>query len=51
VYREFADITALKRVVDNLVETKTSAVPSNQLPLLPEEVRLEMAKSGHRSKK
>jgi len=40
VYREFTDITMLKRVVDNLVENKHSEVPSNQLPLLPEETSL-----------
>jgi len=51
VYREFTDITMLKRVVDNLVENRHSEVPSNQLPLLPEENSLEAGKNAHRSKK
>ncbi len=38
VYREFADITALKEEVDTLLETRAEAShPSNQLPLLPTE--------------
>ena len=36
VYREFADIGALKHAVDNLVDSK-SASPANQLPLLSPE--------------
>jgi len=50
VYREFTDITALKKAVDSLVETKPVLVPTNQLSLLPEE-SLELARSGHRSRK
>ena len=36
VYREFADITKLKQEVDNLARGESGAVPSAQLPLLPE---------------
>jgi transcriptional repressor NrdR len=37
VYREFADITALKEEVDTLLENKAREVPSTaQLPLLPD---------------
>ena len=37
IYREFADIGALKREVDSLAEGKTLTPPTNQLPLLPHE--------------
>jgi transcriptional repressor NrdR len=37
VYRDFADITALKQAVDNLITSDTKAVPTNQLPLIPAE--------------
>ena len=37
IYREFTDITELKKEIDNLAEGK-AAMPSNQLPLLPPEV-------------
>ena len=50
VYREFADITALKREVDNLIEPKTVSTPTSQLPLLPN-VTPELARTGHRSRK
>jgi transcriptional repressor NrdR len=37
VYREFADITALKEEVDTLLDNKAKEVPSTaQLPLLPD---------------
>jgi transcriptional repressor NrdR len=37
VYREFADITALKEAVDNLViNQKEKTVLAGQLPLIPE---------------
>lgn len=49
VYREFADITALKKAVDSLLENKSMPASTNQLPLLPEE-KLESA-SGRRSRK
>jgi len=36
VYRDFTDITALKREIDSLVEDEPEAGnPSNQLPLIP----------------
>ena len=35
VYREFADIGALKQVVDSLAEGEGLTLPANQLPLLP----------------
>jgi transcriptional repressor NrdR len=38
VYRDFADITALKREIDDLVGDKMEpSVPTAQLPLLPDE--------------
>jgi len=38
VYREFADITALKQEIDTLVGSEVSAfVPTSQLPLLPDD--------------
>jgi transcriptional repressor NrdR len=37
VYRDFADITALKYAVDSLVEAKPPSVSTNQLLLMPEE--------------
>jgi transcriptional repressor NrdR len=37
VYREFADISALKQEVDNLVQNDTGHPPTNQLALLPTE--------------
>ncbi len=38
VYRDFTDITALKREIDNLVSDEKEPAPSkNQLPLLPPE--------------
>ena len=49
VYREFADITALKREVDNLVEAKP-AISTSQLPLIPGET-LELARSGRKIRK
>ena len=38
VYREFADITALKQAVDTLVSGQAEVPrPTSQLPLLPDE--------------
>jgi transcriptional repressor NrdR len=38
VYRDFADITALKREVDTLVDVQiTTPPPISQLPLLPDD--------------
>jgi len=50
VYREFADITALKQEIDNLVDTEveTSRVTA-QLPLLPAEQLGKQAKSRRRN--
>lgn len=44
VYREFADITALKQAVDTLVNGEISR-PESQLPLLPVEPLKRLAKS------
>jgi transcriptional repressor NrdR len=35
VYREFTDITALKRVVDSLIDNKAAVISTSQLPLIP----------------
>jgi len=49
VYREFADITALKQEVDTLVSSETTAsLPTSQLPLLPDDRLGELAKSRRR---
>ncbi|OGO24516.1 MAG: transcriptional regulator NrdR [Chloroflexi bacterium RBG_16_51_9] len=48
VYRDFTDITALKREIDNLVsddEPETESTPTTQLPLLPAE-DLEITSKG-----
>ncbi len=37
VYRDFADITALKREIDNLVSGEPVSRPTSQLPLIPTE--------------
>ncbi len=49
VYRQFADITALKQVVDGLTDTEPAYNP-NQLPLLPDEQLVKLAK-GRRARK
>ena len=52
VYREFADITALKQEVDTLVSNGTEASrPTSQLPLLPAEELGTMAKRRQRSRR
>jgi transcriptional repressor NrdR len=43
VYREFADISALKEAVDNLVVTQKTHLPG-QLPLLPDTRKPELPK-------
>lgn len=48
VYREFTDITALKKAVDSLLENKGTTQPTNQLPLLPDDLNLESANRGRR---
>jgi len=51
VYREFADITALKQEVDTLVSGETGvSQPTSQLPLLPAEELAGIAKN-RRSRK
>ncbi len=51
VYREFADITALKQEVDTLVSGEAEvARPTSQLPLLPDEELAGIAKN-RRSRK
>ncbi len=52
VYREFADITALKQEIDSLVSNETETLyPTSQLPLLPTEELEVVAKRRHRSRK
>ena len=50
VYREFADITKLKQEVDNLASGESKAVPSTQLPLLPES-EFEVVVQGSRDRR
>ncbi len=52
VYRDFTDITALKREVDTLLSAATEvSQPSEQLPLLPNEKPLGLAKSHRRRRR
>ena len=52
VYRDFTDITALKRELDTLVSDETEvSPPTSQLPLLPVEELGTMAKRGKRGRK
>jgi transcriptional repressor NrdR len=52
VYREFADITALKEVVDTLVDDESAVShPTSQLPLLSAEKLNELAKERKRGQK
>ena len=52
VYREFADITALKQAVDSLVSGEAGTPhPTSQLPLLPAEELAGIAKSRRRGRK
>ena len=52
VYREFTDITALKREVDTLVSSQAETPrPASQLSLLPDEKLGGLAKSRRRSRK
>ncbi len=52
VYRDFTDITALKREIDNLV-SDDAEIPDNssQLPLIPEEELFSTARTRHRSRR
>jgi len=52
VYREFADITALKQEVDTLVGSEVGAsLPTSQLSLLPDDKLGEIARSRRRVQK
>lgn len=52
VYREFADITALKQAVDTLVSSQAETPhPTSQLPLIPDEQLEKPAKILQRSRK
>lgn len=48
VYREFADIGALKQAVDTLAQGGSSVTPANQLPLLPPEVVNHLVQRGRK---
>lgn len=51
VYREFADITALKEEVDILLDTESEpTVPSSQLSLLPDERLAGVARNRKRGR-
>ncbi|HUT96672.1 MAG TPA: transcriptional regulator NrdR [Dehalococcoidales bacterium] len=51
VYREFADITALKEEVDTLLDAEAElSTPSSQLSLLPDEGTAGVAKSRRRKR-
>ena len=52
VYRNFADITALKQAVDTLLSVEAEPLKvASQLPLLPTEQPMELAKSHRRRQK
>jgi transcriptional repressor NrdR len=53
VYRDFADITALKREIDTLVGDETDEIfpPTSQLPLLPDEELGTMTKVRRRNRR
>jgi transcriptional repressor NrdR len=52
VYREFADITALKEEVDTLFDAEAEpSASSSQLPLLPDEEPAGIAKDRRRKRK
>ena len=52
VYRDFTDITALKREVDTLLSAAAEvSQPSEQLPLLPNEKPLRLTKSHRRRRR
>ena len=52
VYREFADITALKQEVDTLVSSEATApLSTSQLPLLPDNTPEGLARSRRRGPK
>ena len=53
VYRDFADITVLKREIDSLVSPETEeTIPTSQLPLLPaEELATAVASRRRRNRR
>jgi transcriptional repressor NrdR len=52
VYRDFTDITALKREIDTLVSDESEeSLPTSQLPLLPVEELGKVAKVRQRSRR
>ena len=52
VYRDFADITALKQEVDTLLDAEAEpSTPSSQLPLLPDEELTGVNKSRGRKRR
>jgi len=52
VYRDFTDITTLKREVDTLLSAEAEvSQPTEQLPLLPDEKPLRLAKSYRRRRR
>ncbi len=52
VYRDFADITDLKREVDTLLTGGVAlSPPTSQLPLIPDEQPVGLAKSGRRRRR
>ncbi len=52
VYREFTDITALKKAVDNLVDGEpVASPPTTQLPLLPTDKLAELARKPRKKMK
>ena len=52
VYRDFTDITALKKAIDGLVSDGTDVSrPTNQLPLLPAEELATVVKGHQRSRR
>jgi transcriptional repressor NrdR len=52
VYRDFTDITALKREIDNLVSDEPESTDnSGQLPLIPEEEYIINTRTRHRSRR
>ena len=50
VYRDFTDITALKREIDNLVSAEPEPKNTSQLPLIPDD-SIETNKIRNRSRK